>query len=170
MLDKKYVKYVNRLHKKETMKNKYPPCQWRNQMTTPREHAELAARLERLETTIQAVCQYNGGYNSLEVQEAFYDVVHELQDLGIDTKPPPIKRTITLTVNGREWVLPEPLKGPFHLGRTYYVVGADGRPSLRAWMNADIDNFCQANLRMSDTKDDCQAWADFNKWCRGGGV
>ena len=25
MLDKKYVKYVNRLHKKEIMKNKYPP-------------------------------------------------------------------------------------------------------------------------------------------------
>lgn len=44
MLDKKYVKYVNRLHKKETMKNKYPPCQWRNQMTTPREHADPAVR------------------------------------------------------------------------------------------------------------------------------
>ena len=84
--------------------------------------------------------------------------------------PPPPKRTVTLTVNGREWVLPEPLKDPFHLGRTYYVVGADGRPSLRAWMNADIDSFCQAKLRMSDTETECQAWADFDMWCRGGGV
>ena len=25
--------------------------------------------------------------------------------------PPPDKRTITLTVNGREWVLPEPIQG-----------------------------------------------------------
>lgn len=139
-------------------------------MTTPRPNAELAARLERLETTIQAVCQYNGGYNSLEVQEAFYDVVHELQNLGIDTKPPPVKRTITLTVNGREWVLPEPIQGPFHLGRTYYVVGADGRPNLRVWEHTDSDKLCHSKLRMHSTEADAQAWAEFDKWCRGGGI
>ena len=28
----------------------------------------------------------------------------------------------------------------------------------------------QSKLRMNDTEADCQAWAYFNKWCRGGGV
>ena len=141
-------------------------------MTTPRENAELAARLDRLETTIQAVCQYNGGYNSLEVQEAFYDVVHELQDLGIDTKPPPIKRTITLTVNGREWVLPEPIQGDEPCNY-WYMSEANSIQSGRK------DNDYYDNLRRSikmnggsiyATEADAQAWADFDKWCRGGGA
>ena len=85
-------------------------------MITRRSHAALSAQLERLESAIQAVCQYNGGYNSADVQEAFYDVVNELQNLGIDTKPPPPpKRNITLTVNGREWVLPEPIEPRFNI-------------------------------------------------------
>lgn len=84
--------------------------------------------------------------------------------------PPPIKRTITLTVNGMEWVLYEPLKGLFHAGRTYYVVGEDGRPSLRVWEHTDADKLCQSKLRMHNTEAECRAWADFDKWCRGGGV
>lgn len=85
-------------------------------------------------------------------------------------EPPPIKRTTTLTVNGRGWVLPEPLKGPFHEGRTYYTVSAAGRPSLRVWENTDADKLRQSKLRMHATEAECQAWADFDKWCREGGI
>ena len=141
-------------------------------MTTPQQHAEIAARLERLETTIQAVCQYNGGYNSLEVQEAFYDVVHELQDLGIDTKPPPIKRTITLTVNGREWVLPEPIQGD-EPRNYWYISEANSIQSGRK--GNDYYDDLRYRIKMNGgsiyaTEADAQAWADFDKWCRGGGV
>ena len=138
-------------------------------MTTPRQHAELAARLERLETTIQAVCQYNGGYNSLEVQEAFYDVVNELQDLGIDTKPPPIKRTIALTVNGREWVLPEPFRNEPEKGATYWTDAPRGVFKY-VWQGDVIDKTNFRDQRVHASESDAQAWADFNKWCRGGGV
>ena len=139
-------------------------------MTTPRQNAELAARLDRLETTIQAVCQYNRGYNSLEVQEAFYDVVHELQDLGIDTKPPPIKRTITLTVNDREWVLPEPLsETPKHDQLVFYI-SDDGTVRACRWNNWAVLPTLYKEQRLHDTEADAQAWAEFDKWCRGGGV
>ena len=138
-------------------------------MTAPRPHAELAARLERLETTIQAVCQYNGGYNSLEVQEAFYDVVHELQDLGIDTKPPPVKRTITLTVNGREWVLPEPLKDALEDDVVVWNTDVVGEPCSWVWRGTDTQLAALQAGNLYATADDTQAWADFDKWCRGGG-
>lgn len=136
-------------------------------MTTPREHAELAARLERLETTIQAVCQYNGGYNSLEVQEAFYDVVHELQDLGIDTKPPPVKRTVTLTVNGREWVLPEPFRNEPEKGTTYWT-DKPGGVFRYVWQGDVIDKTNFRDQRVHASESDAKAWAEFDKWCRGG--
>ena len=142
-------------------------------MTTPRPHADLAAQLERLESAIQAVCQYNGGYNSSDVQEAFYDVVNELQNLGIDTKPPPPpKRNITLTVNGREWVLPEPIQGDEPCNY-WYISEANSIQSGRK------DNDYYDNLRalikqnggsVYDTEADALAWSEFDKCCRGGGV
>ena len=122
-------------------------------MTTPRPHAELAARLRNIECSL--------------LDEDENATLREAADL---LDPPPIKRTSTLTVNGIKWVLPEPLKGPIHAGRAYYVVGEDGRPSLRVWEHTDVDKLCQSKLRMNDTEADCQAWAYFNKWCRGGGV
>ena len=138
-------------------------------MTTPRPHSEIAARYFA-DDTLKCWVRSKGSnddwnllgnptFNSSYLE---YYVGHE--------PPPPIKRTITLTVNGREWVLPEPLKGPFHAGRAYYVAGEDGRPSLRVWEHTDVDKLCQSKLRMNDTEAECQAWADFDKWCRGGGA
>ena len=141
-------------------------------MTTPRQHAELAARLERLETTIQAVCQYNGGCNSEDVQDAFCDVVDELQNLGIDTKPPPIKRTITLTVNGREWVLPEPLKKAPEKGAEYWIVNNathSGATCLH-WDDHISERLALNHNTIHATAADAQAWSEFDKWCRGGAV
>ena len=138
-------------------------------MTTPRENADPAVRYF-LDNTTNCWAR-NEGSNSewtLMPDPRFY--VPGLEYYVGHKPPPPPKRTITLTVNGREWVLPEPLKGPFHAGRAYYVAGEDGRPSLRVWENTDVDKLCQSKLRMSDTEADCQAWADFDKWCRGGGV
>ena len=137
-------------------------------MTTPRENAEIAARYFA-DGTLKCWARSmrsNDDWSLLNtpafnVPGLEYYVGHE---------PPPIKRTITLTVNGREWVLPEPLKGPFHAGSNYYTVSAAGRPSLRVWENTDADKLRQSKLRMHATEADAQAWADFDKWCRGGGV
>ena len=123
-------------------------------MTAPRRpHAELAARLRNIECSL--------------LDEDENATLREVADL---LDPPTIKPTVTLTVNGRMWLLPKPLKGPFHLGRAYYVAGEDGRPSLRVWEHTDVDKLCQSKLRMNDTEADCQAWAYFDKWCRGGGA
>ena len=138
-------------------------------MTTPRPHAELAAQLERLESAIQAVCQYNGGYNSSDVQEAFYDVVNELQNLGIDTKPPPPpKRYIGLTVNGRAWVLPEPLRvKPAH-DEVVWILSIESWPTRWIWYDCEAQNAALAAGQLYATEADVQAWAEFDKWCRGG--
>lgn len=138
-------------------------------MTTPRLHAEPAAKYF-MDNTTKCWARSRGSDEdwflvldpSFKTLNLEYYVGHE--------PPPPDKRTITLTVNGREWVLPEPLKGPIHAGRIYYTVSAAGRPSLQVWEHTDFDNLCQSKLRMSATEVDCQAWADFDKWCRGGGV
>ena len=138
-------------------------------MTTPRQHAELATRYFADDTLKCWVRSKNIKDDwtllpapTFKSSALEYYVGHE--------PTPPDKRTITLTVNGREWVLPEPLKGPFHAGRAYYVAGEDGRPSLQVWEHTDADKLRQSKLRMSDTEADCQAWADFEEWCRGGGV
>ena len=139
------------------------------QMTTPRLNAEPATRYftdDTLKCWTRSMHSNNDEwslmhYPSFNNPDLEYYVGHV---------PPPVKRTLTLTVNGKEWVLPEPLKVPFHVGRAYYVMGEDGRPSLRVWAHTDFDRLCQSKLRMSATEAECQAWADFDKWCRGGGA
>ena len=138
-------------------------------MTTPRPHAELAA-LYFADDTLKCWARC-AGTNSNWV--SIPDPTFSESDLEyyVGHEPPATpKRTITLTVNGREWVLPEPLKGPFHAGRTYCVVSAAGRPSLRIWEHTDADKLRQSKLRMNDPEAEAQAWADFDEWCRGGGV
>lgn len=138
-------------------------------MTTPRPLSELAIPYFS-DSTLKCWAREKGRndewvlmhYPSFNEPHLEYYVGHE--------PLPPVKRTITLTVNGREWVLPEPLKGPFHVGRAYYVMGEDGRPSLQVWAHTGFDKLCQSELRMNDNEAECQAWADFDKWCRGGGV
>ena len=138
-------------------------------MTTPRPHAELAARYFSDDTLKCWVRNKDSNHYWFRLHAPTFNALDREYYVGHKPPPPP-KRTITLTVNGREWVLPEPLKGPFHAGRTYYVMGEDGCPSLRVWEHTDVDKLCQSKLRMNDTEADCQAWAYFDKWCRGGGV
>lgn len=85
-----------------------------------------------------------------------------------------IKRTITitLTVNGREWVLPEPMAHDAQR-RFYYISEAN---SAQAGFKDGVyyDNL-RAHIKMNGgsiyaTEADAQAWAEFDKWCRGGGV
>ena len=138
-------------------------------MITRRPHAELAARYFADDTLKCWVRNKYSNDNWILLHASTFNAL-DLEYYVGHKPPPPPKRTITLTVNGREWVLPEPLKGPFHAGSNYYTVSAAGRPSLRVWENTDADKLRQSKLRMHATEADAQAWADFDKWCRGGGV
>ena len=86
--------------------------------------------------------------------------------------PPPDKRTITLTVNGREWVLPEPIQGDEPCNY-WYISEANSIQSGRK--DNDYYDHLRRLIKMNGgsmyaTEAECQAWADFNKWCRGGGA
>ena len=83
--------------------------------------------------------------------------------------PPPPKRTITLTVNGREWVLPKPFKSPT-LGDHYWCVLFNGQVRYASWCGAPSEKYLLSDNRIYTAEDDAQAWAEFDKWCRGGGV
>ena len=140
-------------------------------MTTPQPHAELAARYFA-DVTLKCWARDKDSNDKWDLlhsplfirQDVEYYVGHE--------PPPPIKRTITLTVNGREWVLPEPLTGDEPCNY-WYISEANSIQSGRK------DNDYYDNLRalikqnggsVYATKDDCRAWAEFDKCCRGGGV
>ena len=139
-------------------------------MTTPRQHSDSAARYFSDETTTcwtrhkdssdRWNLEHNPRFNSHELE---YYVGHE---------PPPIKRTITLTVNGREWVLPEPLTDDAQ--RRFYYISEANRVQSGSKGSDYYDNL-RANIKRNGgsiyaTEADAQAWAEFDKWCRGGGV
>ena len=136
-------------------------------MTTPRQHAELAARYFADDTMKCWARPKNGGedwtlmrapsFNSSDLE---YYVGHE--------PPPPIKRTITLTVNGKEWVLPEPLRGEPEKGATCWI-DTMGAVAKHTWGGDVIDEIWSRDRRVHASESDAQAWADFDKWCRGGG-
>ena len=89
---------------------------------------------------------------------------------GVGHEPPPIKRTITLTVNGREWVLPEPLRvKPAH-DEAVWILSIESWPITWGWYDCKAQNAALAAGQLYATKDDCLAWAEFDKWCRRGGV
>ena len=138
-------------------------------MTTPRPHYDSAV-LYFTDDTTKCWARFKNGDEDWRLMDSPSFESSILEYYVGHKPPPPIKRTLTLTVNGKEWVLPEPLKGPFHVGRAYYVMGEDGRPSLQVWAHTDFDRLCQSKLRMHATEAECQAWADFDMWCRGGGV
>ena len=139
-------------------------------MTTPREHADSAV-LYFTDDTMKCWARFkkDGGDWFLMGEPSFsssnleYHVGHE---------PPPIKRTITLTVNGREWALPEPIQGDEPCNY-WYMSEANSIQSGRK-DNDYYDNL-RRRIKMNGgsiyaTDADAQAWADFDKWCRGGGV
>lgn len=140
-------------------------------MTAPREHAELAI-LYFSDSALRCWVREIGrndewglmchpSFNSPDLE---YYVGHE--------PPPPIKRTITLTVNGKEWVLPEPMTDDAQ--RRFYYISEANSVQAGSKGNDYYDNLL-AHIKMNGgsvyaTEADAQAWADFNKWCRGGGV
>lgn len=134
-------------------------------MTTPREHADAAAQYFADKTTTCWVREKNSNknwslmhYPSFNNPDLEYYVGHE---------PPPIKRTITLTVNGREWVLPEPFRNEPEKGATYWTDAPSG-VFRYVWQGDVIDMTNFRDQRVHASESDAQAWADFNKWCRGG--
>ena len=109
-------------------------------MTTPRPHAVLAARYFADDTLKCWVrCRDSNDNWSPWYAPSFNEPLLEYY-VGHEP-PPPIKRTITITVNG-----------------------------LRVWEHTDADKLCQSKLRMHSTETDARAWSDFDQWCRGGGV
>ena len=137
-------------------------------MTTPRQNADPAVRYF-MDNTLKCWARRRGrnddwslihvpAFNALDFE---YYVGHE---------PPPIKRTITLTVNGREWVLPEPLRvKPAH-DEAVWILSIESWPITWGWYDCKAQNAALAAGQLYATKDDCQAWAEFDKCCRGGGV
>ena len=137
-------------------------------MTTPRLNAEPATRYFMDNTTnCWARNNCSNSVWTLMLNPTFnapgleYYVGHE---------PPPIKRTVTLTVNGREWVLPEPLsETPEHDLLVFYI-SDDGTVRTCRWNSWVVLPTLYKEQRLHATEADAQAWADFDKWCRGGGA
>lgn len=140
-------------------------------MTTPRQHAELAARYF-MDNTTNCWARNKGSNNdwSLVRAPAFNSLDFEYY---VGHEPPPhIKRTITLTVNGREWELPAPLTGD--APRRFYYISESNSVQSGIKGNDYYDNL-RTHIKLNGgsiyaTETDAQAWADFHKWCRGGGV
>ena len=101
-----------------------------------------------------------------------YHSVTEQFDHGIvgHEPPPPPKRYIGLTVNGRAWVLPEPLRvKPAH-DEVVWILSIESWPTRWIWYDCEAQNAALAAGQLYATEADVQAWAEFDKWCRGGGV
>ena len=140
-------------------------------MTTPRPRAELAARYFADDTLKCWVRNKGSNYDWLLLHAPTFNTL-DLEYYVGHKPPPPPKRTITLTVNGREWALPEPIQGDEPCNY-WYMSEANSIQSGRK-DNDYYDNL-RRRIKMNGgsiyaTEADAQAWADFDKWCRGGGV
>ena len=139
------------------------------QMTTPREHADLAVQYFT-DDTMKCWARYKNGNDrwtltsnpSFNASSLEYYVGHE----------PPLfhKRYIGLTVNGREWVLPEPLRGESAYNTPAWFTDTAGKAHPWSWRDAPAQRRALGQGQLYATEADAQAWADFDKWCRGGGV
>ena len=123
-------------------------------MTTPQQHAELAAQLHHIANTRILSTEEIGALHTAA---------------NIFAAMPPIKCPITLTVNGREWVLPEPLKDAPEDDVVVWNTDVVGEPCSWVWRGTDTQLAALQAGNLYATADDTQAWADFDKWCRGGG-
>ena len=82
----------------------------------------------------------------------------------------PIKYIHTLTVNGKEWDLPEPLTDD--APRDFYYISEVNTIKM-GFAKSKYHNEIRTQIEQNggsvyDTEADAQAWADFDKWCRGG--
>ena len=139
-------------------------------MTTPRQNADPAARYFMDNTTKCWVRKENSNADWWLLHDPTFNLPG--LEYYVGHEPPPVKRTITLTVNGREWVLPEPIQGdePCNF---YYISEANSIQSGRK--NNDYYDNLRASIKQNGgsvyaTEAECQAWAEFDKWCRVGGA
>ena len=137
-------------------------------MTTPRQHADLAVRYF-MDNTTKCWARNEGSNNEWTLMPDPRFNVPGLEYYVGNEPPPPDKRTITLTVNGREWVLPEPFRNEPEKGAAYWTDTPAGVAGY-TWLGDAIDKIYFMGQRTHATEAECQAWADFDKWCRGGGV
>ena len=137
-------------------------------MTTPRQHADLAVRYF-MDNTTNCWARNEGSNSEWTLMPDPRFNVPGLEYYVGNEPPPPDKRTITLTVNGREWVLPEPFRNEPEKGTAYWTDTPAGVTGY-TWRGDAIDKIYFMGQRTHATEAECQAWADFDKWCRGGGV
>ena len=137
-------------------------------MTTPREHADAAARYFADKTTT-CWARFKKGDSDWALMEAPSFDSSSLEYYVGHEPPPPPKRYIGLTVNGWECVLPEPFRNEPEKGAAYWT-DKPGGVSRYVWQGDAIDKTNLRDQRVHASESDAQAWADFNKWCRGGGV
>lgn len=130
-------------------------------MTTPRPHAELAARYYA-DDTLKCWYRRNPNREWTITSHPAWDADGEYH---VGHEPPSIKRTITLVVNGREWVLPEPLKEA-PLTPTHWEVNY-GKAVECGWYGRSLNLYMLQRHLLYATEADAQAWAEFDKWCRG---
>lgn len=140
-------------------------------MTTPREHVDAAALYFADKTTKCWAREKNSNRNwtllrdpTFRSSDLEYHVGHE--------PPPPYKRTVTLTVNGKKWVLPAPLRGDETCVFWYF---SETGGIKWGFNNSDYYNEIRALIKHNGgglyaSKEDAKEWAEFNKWCREGGV
>lgn len=82
--------------------------------------------------------------------------------------PPTIKPTVTMTVNGKEWVLPELFRDEPEEGTIYWTDTPSGAAKY-TWRGDIVDKIYFMRQRVHASQSDCQAWSEFERWCRGGG-
>jgi len=131
-------------------------------MTTPRPHAELAARYYA-DASLECWYRRNPNREWTITSHPVWDADGEYH---VGHEPPSIKRTITLVVNGREWVLPEPLREHPSEGATYWSVDWMVLPWWGTWANDHREIRALEQGILYATKSDAQAWSEFDKWCR----
>lgn len=138
-------------------------------MTTPRPHYDSAV-LYFTDDTTKCWARFKNGDEDWRLMDSPSFDSSILEYYVGHKPPPPIKRTLTLTVNGRGWVLPEPLRETPRHDQLVFYISDDGTVRTCQWNNwTDLPTLYKKG-RLHDTKADAQAWADFDKWCRGGGV
>ena len=137
-------------------------------MTTPRPHADSAAQYFADDTT-KCWARFKNGDTDWALMEApSFD--SSTLEYHVGHEPPPPKRYIGLTVNGRMWVLPEPLKAAPKHDQLVFYISDDGTVRSCRWNNWVVLPTLYKERRLHDTEAEAQAWAEFDKCCRGGGV
>ena len=137
-------------------------------MTTPRQNADPAVRYFMDNTTKCWARKENSDEEWFRVRDPAFS--RDDLEYYVGHEPPPIKRTVTLTVNGRGWVLPEPLRETPRHNQLVFYISDDGTVRTYRWNSWVVLPTLYKEQRLHATEADARAWAEFDKWCRGGGV